>query len=513
MAIIPGTAGDDNLYGTSSGDQITGLGGDDSLNDGDYSGVGSVDTISGGDGDDAVYTYAGADILNGGAGQDTLQFDYSNGSAAFSVTPNPTPGGTTTTSTGVQFGNFERLFFYLGSGNDAVTGGDGDDSFNGNAGNDTFHGGSGRDNGYGGVGSDILTGGSGGDYLSGEDGNDIIYGESGRDNLTGGAGIDTLYGGEGDDYIEGGAGGDTLGGGAGFDILTHYSSSAGVTVNLAAGTASGGDAQGDSISKFEGAYGSLHDDWLTGNADGNTFIGNDGDDIIYGAGGYDSIYGNNGDDTLSGDDAGDYLSGDSGDDVLRGGAGGDTLYGGNGNDTASYYTSSVGVVISLAADTASNGDAQGDNLNEIENLSGSQGNDSLVGDTGANALQGWNGNDVLTGAGGKDTLTGGAGGDRFVYGFVAQSPVGAGADRITDFSHAQGDRIDLGGIDANTTVAGDQGFSFIGTAAYGGVAGQLRYAAGGGVTTIGGDVNGDGASDFHIQLTGIVVLVAGDFVL
>ena len=316
------------------------------------------------------------------------------------------------------------------------------------------------------------------------------------------------------DYVDGGAGADTLGGSAGYDTLTYYSSTAGVSVNLASGTASGGDAQGDSISNFESVSGSAHNDVLTGNAVSNSLNGDDGNDVLAGGGDYDSLYGNNGNDTLSGDAGNDYLSGDDGDDVLRGGAGADSLYGGNGSDTASYFTSSAGVVISLAAGTASNGDAAGDYLDGIENLSGSNlGNDSLVGNTNANTLQGWGGNDVLTGAGGKDTLTGGAGGDRFVYGFAAQSPVGAGADRITDFSHAQGDRIDLAGIDANTTVAGDQGFSFIGTAAYGGVAGQLRYSAVGGVTTIAGDVNGDGASDFHIQLTGTVVLVAGDFVL
>ncbi len=86
----------------------------------------------------------------------------------------------------------------------------------------------------------------------------------------------------------------------------------------------------------------------------------------------------------------------------------------------------------------------------------------------------------------------------------AESVVGANADLITDFSHAQGDRIDLSAIDANTGVAGNQAFSFIGTGLYTGVAGQLRYAAAGGVTTIAGDVNGDGASDFHIQLTGAI---------
>ena len=62
-------------------------------------------------------------------------------------------------------------------------------------------------------------------------------------------------------------------------------------------------------------------------------------------------------------------------------------------------------------------------------------------------------------------------------------------------------------------AAGNQAFSFIGAGLYTGVAGQLRYSAVGGVTTIAGDVNGDGASDFHIALTGTFTLVAGDFQL
>jgi Ca2+-binding RTX toxin-like protein len=128
-------------------------------------------------------------------------------------------------------------------------------------------------------------------------------------------------------------------------------------------------------------------------------------------------------------------------------------------------------------------------------------------------LQGWAGNDVLNGARGRDILTGGAGADRFVYAGVVHSPAGAGADRITDFSHAQGDRIDLAAIDANTAVAGDQAFHFIGTGLYTHHAGELRFAQSNGVTTIAGDVNGDGVSDIHIALTGTITLVAADFVL
>jgi Ca2+-binding RTX toxin-like protein len=228
----------------------------------------------------------------------------------------------------------------------------------------------------------------------------------------------------------------------------------------------------------------------------------------------DEINGLGGDDALNGLGDDDALYGGDGNDVLRGGAGADELDGGAGTDTASWYTGAAGVVVSLVTGIGGGGEAQGDTLSAIENLSGSQGNDSLVGNSGANILQGWNGNDVLTGAGGQDTLTGGAGADRFVYSSTAQSAVGANADMITDFIHAQADKIDLSAIDANTAAAGNQAFSFIGTALFTGVAGQLRFAVTSpGVTTVAGDVNGDGISDFHIQLTGAVALGAGDFAL
>ena len=94
---------------------------------------------------------------------------------------------------------------------------------------------------------------------------------------------------------------------------------------------------------------------------------------------------------------------------------------------------------------------------------------------------------------------------------TSESAVGANADRITDFSHAQADRIDLSAIDGNGGGPGNPAFTFIGSGLYTGVAGQLRYAVTSpGITTIAGDVNGDGVSDFHIQLTGNLTLVAGD---
>ncbi|MGL4960412.1 MAG: S8 family serine peptidase [Inquilinus sp.] len=220
-----------------------------------------------------------------------------------------------------------------------------------------------------------------------------------------------------------------------------------------------------------------------------------------------------GSDQLTGGSGVNHLSSGRGNDVLRGGAGDDVLDGGLGVDLASYYGSWVKVVANLTTGTASGGDAQGDTLARIENLSGSQVGDALFGSAGANTLQGWWGDDVLVGSGGQDTLIGGVGADRFAYGSAWESPVGAGSDRIADFSHAQGDRIDLAAFDANSGTAGNQAFVYIGAGLYSHHAGELRFAQSGGVTTIAGDINGDGVSDFHIRLTGTIALVVADFVL
>jgi Ca2+-binding RTX toxin-like protein len=477
MAHYTGTAEDDTHGGTAANDYIEGLGGDDMLYDGPASASLVVDQIFGGIGDDVISVHGGADTIDGGSDQDLLIIDYELSSAALLLNIDEVSGNSISASNGLSITSIEQFDFQLGSGNDTVSAGAGDDRFYGNGGNDVFFGRLGSDTAHGGVGEDHFFGGSGGDSLHGEANDDLLHGDSGNDGLYGGAGNDELHGGSGDDYMIGDAGADQFCGDGGFDEIAYYGSTAGVKADLGANTGDGGDAEGDTYSSIERLYGSAYDDVLAGSGQSNSLLGGGGND------------------------------------VLRGGAGADYLGGDAGVDTASYYTGSVGVVVNLAAGTGSGGDAQGDTLNGIENLSGSQGQDTLVGDGSANALQGWNGSDSLVGAGGKDTLAGGAGDDRFVYGGVAQSVVGADADRVTDFSHTQGDKIDLSAIDASIEAAGDQAFSFIGNALYSGVAGQLRYAVAGGVTTIAGDVDGNGTSDFHIQLTGTIALVAGDFVL
>ena len=81
--------------------------------------------------------------------------------------------------------------------------------------------------------------------LAGGDFNDTLSGLGGDDTLDGGAGADTIIG---------GAGGDTIDGGIGSDTASYALSAAGVTVNLGAGTASGGDAAGDTLSGIEKSH-------------------------------------------------------------------------------------------------------------------------------------------------------------------------------------------------------------------------------------------------------------------
>jgi serralysin len=75
----------------------------------------------------------------------------------------------------------------------------------------------------------------------------------------------------------------------------------------------------------------------------------------------------------------------------------------------------------------------------------------------------------------------------------------------------EGDLIDLSEIDANTLLAGDQDFRFIGTKGFHDKAGELRYVTDKSNTWVQGDVDGDGKADFMIHLDDKMVLKAGHF--
>lgn len=137
-----------------------------------------------------------------------------------------------------------------------------------------------------------------------------------------------------------------------------------------------------------------------------------GADYLSGGAGNDSLLGERGNDSLIGGTGDDTLNGGTGDDLLRGGTGADQLIGGGGRDMADYISASSAIQVDLQAPGNNTSDALGDVFQSIEDLSGSNFNDTLRGDQGANTLIGRGGADLFFGRDGNDILVGGAGIDR-----------------------------------------------------------------------------------------------------
>ena len=75
-----------------------------------------------------------------------------------------------------------------------------------------------------------------------------------------------------------------------------------------------------------------------------------------------------------------------------------------------------------------------------ETVVGGSGTAIVTGGAGADTITGGSGNDILNGGGGNDLITGGAGADTFVI------SAANGSVTITDFSHVQGDKLDLSAL-------------------------------------------------------------------
>lgn len=214
--------------------------------------------------------------------------------------------------------------------------------------------------------------------------------------------------------------------------------------------------------------------------------GQRGRDLLKGFGGSDRLSGGDDDDDLDGGDDDDDLHGDDGHDVLTGGRGrdradggrGDDLFlagedegddryiGGDGLDGVTYRGAKAGVAVDLQTGKAqSRGGLDSaaiglDRLQSVERVIGSDFDDDLFGSSRSDALDGGAGADRLDGRRGLDRCTGGFGADHFVVGKASDTGLGQRADLITDFSVAEGDRIDLSAVDARKGFSKNDRFVF-----------------------------------------------------
>nr|WP_255616506.1 calcium-binding protein [Microvirga puerhi] len=244
--------------------------------------------------------------------------------------------------------------------------------------------------------------------------------------------------------------------------------------------------------------------------------------------------------TLTGTSGRDFLRGFGGNDVLISGGGSDRLEGGVGNDI--YYVSSMeDLVIEnpnqgidtvrsdgsytlapnfenliLLSGTYGTGNMENNFIagNDAPNiLSGLSGNDHLSGAGGNDILVGGPGNDVLEGGPGADILSGNAGADVFIWRNLSDlGQFTATADLVKDFSHRDGDLLNLAQIDANANAPGNQAFTFIGQATFT-HPGQISYIHSGGETRILLNTDSDKDAEAVIRLPGLKIPDASWFVL
>jgi Ca2+-binding RTX toxin-like protein len=443
--------------------------------------------------DNLSITFSGADVLNGGLGDDTYSFGLGDGNDIINESVSATSGGSadriSILSTTIDPGTLLPVLSALNA-NDSNTGTSAGDlvinytlptgtaqqitvgghftganaqtgveriNFNGA----TFAGyllGSedylisradpaNRDNGgvnlSASIANNFLVGEQGvNDEIIGGSGNDLIFGGTGDNQLSGGAGDDLLVGGSGtgdNDILDGGLDADTMIGLAGND--TYIVDDLADVVVEAAG-------EGTDTVETEMAELSIE---LMANVENLEYTGIDADPFVG--------TGNSGNNIISGGDLNDTLSGLAGNDTLNGGLGADNMIGGAGNDT--YIVDDVGDVVDESTGLLADVDTVESSVDYtlaagIENLEldgdavvgrGNIGNNVISGNGAANQLSGLGGNDTLNGDDGNDFLDGGDGNDT----------LNGGDDTDTIIGGAGNDIIDVGG-GVNTIVYNATGF-------------------------------------------------------
>jgi Ca2+-binding RTX toxin-like protein len=505
-----GRGGDDHVTGAEQGDSLSGGAGADALfgNGGDdlLDGGTGVDSMTGGTGNDVFVVDSLGDrvVENAGEGTDEIRTAL----ATYSL---------------VGLANVEKLTATSNAAHD----------FRGNG------------------GDNVIAGGGGADLLR-------LY-DGGNDTVVAGAGNDNIF------FIASLTAADVVNGGEGTDTLVLQGPYGSLTLTSNVTQIENISLLGGGNTNFGDPGTNLYDYVLTTN-DANFAAGVQaringaallvGEDFTFnGSAETDAkfvVYGGRGVDTLTGGLGNDifffaedrFASGD----VVNGGPGYDGMFL-RGNYTIDFnapgytglFTSIENLTLSSATDEryARGGGAEfdynvtlsdaivkpGETLtvsgtilaaSETMILDASQETDGLLrlfGGKADDTLKGGGQADLLHGNLGADILAGGGGADTFRYDSTADSNSGS-RDQILDFTPGA-DKLDLTRVDANSLVAGDQAFAWIGSDAFSHTAGELRAFQAGGSWIFEGDTNGDGVGDLVVALTlqGATPLGAGDFLL
>lgn len=286
-------------------------------------------------------------------------------------------------------------------------------------------------------GDDTINGAGGDDQINAGADNDTVDGGDGNDLLIGFTGNDSLSGGNGDDIIRTGAGVDVIDGGDGFDRFSLFDLTAtqGAYVDLGLQLVfNDGFGNAETLVSIEGVG--------AGTRFADTFIGDDNRNLLWGGTG-DTIIANGGDDEFFLDGAASYVDGGDGVDTILG-LNQTRLVDADGNGVADQEVTELGYEVNLQSGFIFDPWGDAGTIVNVENVTGSQGDDVLIGDDNDNVLDGSGGADFILGGGGGDTLLGGEGDDN-IRGEAGDDVLDGGA----------GDDLLRGGAGTDSFTGGD----------------------------------------------------------
>ncbi len=454
--VIVANGGNDTVYGDEGNDNITATSGNNVI----FGGLGAdtitlgtgFDAVNAGDGDDRIIAGSnldGLDMVNGGAGFDTLVV----GGVSSDVFLQSVSGVEQLEFTSVlNTTNYKLLLAPSKGVTHFVSTGANNDTFDATAGGFTtgltFNMGTGDESLKGGAGNDVFVFANGG--------------LTGNDSIDGGEGSNSLHLDNSAAAISGAALSlNNLSNVATVNVGTAAGSSAATAENVAL-TITGSETTAQVITVNASVMQDGRDalNLTASGAHANT------DFIVIGGAGEDTITAGAGDDTISGGD---------GDDGINAGTGANSVDGGAGEDTITVGAAST--------------------------VDGGTGRDQINGSTGADVLRGGAGSDIIYANGGDDVLTGGADSDIF----VVNSNAPTDEVTITDFNTAQ-DRIVIKQISAQTVSYVGSASSFANAQASISAGGAFEAVFQSDINTLWIDSNNDGtlnANDTRIVLQGV----------